>query len=83
MMTNYEKRVASNELVPMNGMDWLLLASTVEDTLAEKYPIDNDLFELLIDMKDEVDHYYGGEPDKLKQLEILIQKYKDERDNKS
>lgn len=82
-MTNYEKRVASNELVPMNGMDWLMLASAVEDTIAQRYPLDEGLVETFTDMKDEIDHYYICEPEKLKQLEVLINEFKHEGPNTS
>lgn len=80
-MTNYEKKVKEGDLQPMNGMDWLMLGVTIEDTLSGNYTMDESLLEIFTDMKDEIDHYLKNEPDKLKQLEELIKKYKDARTN--
>lgn len=74
-MTNYEKRVAAKELPPMTSMDALFIQSTVEDLVSGKDKLDNELHDILIELKDEIDYLYKDDLNTLAALKKLMDNF--------
>lgn len=74
-MTEYEKLVKEGKMAPMNGLDWLLLQSLVEDLLLGKDTMDDALFEALDGMMIEIEHWLRDDEDRLNQLKGIMQNY--------
>jgi hypothetical protein len=74
-MTEYEKLVKEGKMAPMNGLDWLLLQSLVEDLLLGKDTMDDDLFEALDGMMIEIEHWLRDDEDRLNRLKGIMQNY--------
>jgi len=71
-MTRYEKEIEQGTLVPMNGLDWLMLQVTLEGVLDGTDKMDDQLRECLNDMMLEIEHYYDDDKDTLEKLVNLI-----------
>lgn len=75
-MTKYEERVAAGTIVPMNGMDWLMLGAAIEGLLKGEDALDEQFVEVLEEMKDEIDHMHNDQPEILAKLNQLISEFK-------
>ena len=73
-MTEYEKLVKNGKMVPMNGMDVLLMEVVVEDIL--NGDINETNLEVIEDVMIEVEHLYKNDTDKLIRLKTIINEYK-------
>jgi hypothetical protein len=81
-MTEYERLVSEGKMPPMTGLDGLFIGSLVEDLLNNRDTIDEELFEAIEGVDLEIEFLFRNEPDKLKQLESILNKYRDGREPK-
>jgi hypothetical protein len=70
-MTRYEQMVASGEMQPMNGLDYVIIGTTVEDVLKNGFSYDNDK-QAIRDVMVEIEHIFRDSPEKLDQLKTLF-----------
>jgi hypothetical protein len=70
-MTKYEKMVEEGTLVPMNGLDWLMLQAGVEDILkgdTEDEMLNETIRELFVC----VEHFYHDDEETLSKLKTIL-----------
>jgi len=75
-MTEYEKLVKEGKMVPMSGLDAVIIGALVEDLLAGRDTMNDDLFEALNGVMIEIDYLFKEETDKLNQLHEIMGNYK-------
>ena len=75
-MTEYEKLVKEGKMVPMSGLDAVIIGALVEDLLAGRDTMNDDLFEALNGVMIEIDYLFKDETDKLNQLHEIMGNYK-------
>ena len=71
-MTEYEKLVKEGKMVPMSGLDAVIIGALVEDLLAGRDTMNDDLFEALNGVMIEIDYLFKEETDKLNQLHEIM-----------
>lgn len=64
-MTRYEERVAAKEIPPLTSMDMLFIQATVDNIVKGTEILDEDLYEILIGLTDEIDYLYLEHQDTL------------------
>lgn len=75
-MTEYEKLVKEGKMVPMSGLDAVIIGALVEDLLTGRDTMNDDLFEALNGVMIEIDYLFKEETDKLNQLHEIMSNYK-------
>ena len=70
-MTRYEVGVENGLIVPMNGLDWLMLQGCVESLL--KNEDDEELKDVLKDMEIEIEHFYADDSETLLNVKNILQ----------
>lgn len=70
------KLVKEGKMVPMSGLDAVIIGALVEDLLAGRDTMNDDLFEALNGVMIEIDYLFKEETDKLNQLHEIMGNYK-------
>ena len=75
-MTEYERLDKEGKMPPMNGLDGLFIGSLVEDILNGIDTMDEELLEAIEGVDLEIEYLFRKEPEKLIQLNTIIENYK-------
>ena len=71
-MTEYEKLVKEGKMVPMNGMDSLMIQMTVEPLVNGETELDEEMKEILELLMVEIEHLYQDDQELLTKLKTIL-----------